>query len=75
MPPTPPMTSRRQRTTNLITFNRPATDSLWRDEVLHITYQVLGIDGQEALVRCSSGVRNWNDAIDLSLFGTELVEI
>jgi hypothetical protein len=59
----------------LITFPHPALDSLWRDPVLNIAYQVQGIDGQEALVRCSNGPRVWNDAIDLSLFGTELKAI
>lgn len=59
----------------MITFTRPAIDSLWRDDVLNIAYQVLGIDGQEALVRCSNGMRLWNDAMHLSLFGTELRQI
>jgi hypothetical protein len=59
----------------LITFSRPAIDSLWRDNVLNIAYQVLGIDGQDVLVHCSNGPRVWNDAMPLSCFGTELVEI
>lgn len=57
------------------TLTPPATDSLWRDEVLNISYTVLGIDGDEALVHCANGPRTWNDAIHLSLFGTELVSI
>ena len=60
---------------NMITFTRPAEGSLWRDEVLNIAYRVQGIDGQEALVRCSNGPRVWNDAMPLECFGTELKEI
>ena len=59
----------------MITFEKPATESQWRDEVLNITYTVIATDNREALVICANGVRRWNDAIDLSLFGTELVAI
>ena len=53
----------------------PATDSVWRDNVLNISYTVLGHDGEEVLVHCANGTRRWTDALHVSLFSTELKEI
>ena len=59
----------------MTTLTIPATKSLWRDEVLNITYLVIGVSGAEALVVCRHGNRRWNDAIHLSLFNSELTEV
>jgi hypothetical protein len=53
----------------------PATDSLWRDNVLNISYTVLGHDGEEVLVHCANGARSWTDALHISLFGSELTAV
>jgi hypothetical protein len=61
----------------MITTVKPARNSLWRDEVLNITYRVIGVDmlSYEALVICRHANRSWNDTLHLSLFGTEVKEI
>jgi hypothetical protein len=59
----------------LVLTDKPSDQTMWRDDVLNITYTVLGIDGDEALVLCQNGIRRWNDVLHLSLFGTELTKV
>ena len=57
------------RTPNL---PKPAEHSQWRDDVLNITFTVIGQDRDEVLVNCKHGGRQWTDSLHASLFGTEL---
>jgi hypothetical protein len=57
----------------MLTYTKPAERSTWSDNVLNIGYTVLGVEGEDVLVHCQHGPREWTDVLHISLFGTELV--
>lgn len=40
-----------------------------------IIFTVIGIEGEDVLVHCQYGDREWNDILDVSLFNSEIKEL
>lgn len=61
-------------------LTKPRVKSIWIDHELDITYLVLGFVSHgpskgNALVSCRHGQRQWNDAMPIECFITELKEV